>query len=187
MSPIPTTGKQTGFTMIEVLVTLSIVAILATIAMPGMKTFLSQNKKAAIAHELTAYLAIARSEAIKRKVTTYLCPSNAAGSDCIYSSNNTSLEHGWLIYSDCNGNDQYDAGVSCDLDNDGTNDFNELIKKRESPQANFDIEINIGNIGYTETGRVRNAGSIFFKKDGQNLKQFIISTTGRVRVDNTPD
>lgn len=64
--------RSTGFTLFELLVTLSIVAIIATIALPSFTRFIAQNELNTAARELRTALMLARSEAVKRSETVYV-------------------------------------------------------------------------------------------------------------------
>jgi type IV fimbrial biogenesis protein FimT len=57
---------QAGFTLIELVVTLVIAAILAAVAMPAMSTMLVSNRIRTGSTDLMSALLLARSEAIKR-------------------------------------------------------------------------------------------------------------------------
>jgi type IV fimbrial biogenesis protein FimT len=55
-----------GFTLIEMLVVLSILAILLAVVAPSMRGFLQSQHVKSVAYDLTADLLLARSEALKR-------------------------------------------------------------------------------------------------------------------------
>lgn len=55
-----------GFTLIELMVTIAILAIVLTVAVPGFQDFVARNRLAAATNELVSALALARSEAVKR-------------------------------------------------------------------------------------------------------------------------
>lgn len=56
-----------GFTLIELIVTLAVVVILSTIAVPGFQTVIASSRLAADHNEIVTGLATARSEAVKRR------------------------------------------------------------------------------------------------------------------------
>lgn len=102
----PSCGQQ-GFTLIELMVTVGVVAILAAIAAPSFQDLLGRYRADAAATELKATLDLARSEAIKRVVTAQVCPSSN-GSSCTASS--TNWASGWLVWADANSNGSLDSG-----------------------------------------------------------------------------
>ena len=64
-----------GFSLIELLVTLSLVSILLFVAAPGMTNLIADSRVAEACHRVRASLALARSEAIRRSTTVTLCAS----------------------------------------------------------------------------------------------------------------
>ncbi|QJD60840.1 prepilin-type N-terminal cleavage/methylation domain-containing protein [Pseudomonas sp. gcc21] len=59
-----------GFTLIELMVVVALVAIIATIAVPSFGILISDNRAESQAEELNSLLQYARSEAVIRKVTS---------------------------------------------------------------------------------------------------------------------
>lgn len=58
-----------GFTLLELMVTLAIAIILASIAAPSFRTMLASQRIQAASSDLNAHLMLARSEAIKRNAS----------------------------------------------------------------------------------------------------------------------
>lgn len=66
-----------GFTLAEMLVVLAIVAILATIALPGFRSLLLHQRLAASGADFVAALNLARSEALRRSQSVRVQPIGA--------------------------------------------------------------------------------------------------------------
>ena len=71
-----------GFTLIELMVTIAIAAILLGIAIPSFTDTIASNRLTTSANELVTALNLARSESVKRGVRTTLCKSTD-GSSCV--------------------------------------------------------------------------------------------------------
>lgn len=97
--------KNTGFTLIELIITLTLAAILLTIGIPSFQTTLQSNRRVTQVNELISALNIARSEAIKRGNQVFICISNN-GTSCVTGSG--AWETGWIIFVDNNGNSTLD-------------------------------------------------------------------------------
>ena len=84
---------STGFTLIEMLVTVSLIAILAALAAPSFDAIMLNNKLSSAATRLAASAVLARSEAIKRNLSVTVCVSVDSAS-CAASG---TWEQGWIV------------------------------------------------------------------------------------------
>lgn len=88
-----------GFTLIEVMVAVMILAILVTIAVPSFNNASLSSKLGGFANDLVASAQLARSEAIKRNVNVTLCASSD-GTTCDAPDG---WEAGWIVIVDPGG------------------------------------------------------------------------------------
>lgn len=73
--------EAAGFTLVELLVAVAIMAIIASIALPSFGNMLRRSRLTASANELVAALQTARMEAVRRNARITVCPSTT-GSAC---------------------------------------------------------------------------------------------------------
>ncbi|HUW28326.1 MAG TPA: GspH/FimT family pseudopilin [Sulfuriferula sp.] len=95
-----------GFTLMELLVTMAVAAILLAVAVPSFQTFFNRNRVAAVTNDYITAINYARSEAVKGGAVTTICMSSS-GSAC---TGNTNWSQGWIIWADRNANSTLDAG-----------------------------------------------------------------------------
>ena len=98
--------SNAGFTLIELIVTVAIAAIVLTLGVPSFQEIINNNRLTAGANELVGALHLARSEAVKRNVRVTLCKS-ADGAVCTTSGG---YQQGWIVFVDPNSNGTVDAG-----------------------------------------------------------------------------
>ncbi|SRR5579859_6863311 len=85
-----------GFTLMELMITISIAAILLAIGVPSFKYVTSANRASSEINGLLGDLQFARGEAIKEGQTVTICAS-VNGTSC---SGSTSWNTGWIVFSD---------------------------------------------------------------------------------------
>ncbi|RYE71403.1 MAG: prepilin-type N-terminal cleavage/methylation domain-containing protein, partial [Oxalobacteraceae bacterium] len=73
-------GQHIGFSLVELMVTVAVLAIVAAIAIPSFTGLINSSRLTASANEVLASLQMARSEAVRRNQTVIVCPSNNASS-----------------------------------------------------------------------------------------------------------
>ncbi|HSP31441.1 MAG TPA: GspH/FimT family pseudopilin [Halomonas sp.] len=67
--------REGGLTLIELIVTIAVLAIMLTWAVPSYQQFMARNEVAAEVMRLKTALALARNTAITRRTTITVCPS----------------------------------------------------------------------------------------------------------------
>ena len=85
-----------GFTLIELMIVLSIMAVLLLVAVPNFSDSVEKNRVEAYRTDLLRDFAFARQEAINRNTPVTVCKS-ANGSDCTSAGN---WDQGWIIFVD---------------------------------------------------------------------------------------
>lgn len=114
-----------GFTAIELLVTVSIVAILAALAAPSFTPLIESWRVRQATEQLSSSLYFARSEAIKRggQIAIQKLPNNTNG--CTTATGNRDWDCGWFVCHDTNNN--------------GTCNVNEPVLQRADAPARVQI------------------------------------------------
>lgn len=169
---------QRGVTLLELLVVVSLSAVVLSVAVPSMSATLSSARLGTASQAMLWGMQLARSEAIKRNRRVVVCKS--AGQGCVRSGG---WAQGWLVFADANNNGQWDDA--------------ELALYRE-PGIGGDIHIT-GNsqvtdyISYTPLGHASmvsgafQAGTITVcsQTTPEASRQIVLSSSGRARVVRT--
>lgn len=90
--------RVAGFSLIELMVTIAIVAILVAVAFPSFEGSMRSNRVTTAANEFMGSVSLARSEATRSPGGAVLC-SSQGGSAC----DGTSWNDGWIVWIDLNG------------------------------------------------------------------------------------
>jgi type IV fimbrial biogenesis protein FimT len=163
-----------GFTLVELMITVSILAILAAAAIPSFQGMLRTSHLVSLTNELAGALNLARSEAIKRGKRVTVCQSAApqvTNPDCSISPPST-WETGWLIFVD-------ESTV-------GTFDGSDIrLKVGQLATSNAVITPTTGfadYISYLPNGASNTIGNIAICIENVQ-RSLVISRTGRIRIE----
>lgn len=98
---------QSGFTLIELMIVVVLMAILASFALPAFQSFIASSRLTAESNELLAGMNLARSEAVRLQRRVLLCRAAAtngavtfsAASGCV-TTNDSEPWQGWAVFVD---------------------------------------------------------------------------------------
>jgi type IV fimbrial biogenesis protein FimT len=100
-----TNDKTRGFTLVELLLALTIAAIFLVFVVPSYKSVTIQNRMASEINTILGDVQLARSAAVKEGVSVTICASSNPTADPPACSGGPSWGSGWIIFSDI-ANDQ---------------------------------------------------------------------------------
>jgi type IV fimbrial biogenesis protein FimT len=101
-----------GFTLIEVIMTLAIVAILFKVGAPALSDFVKNSRMTALTNDFLANMAVGRSESVKRALYVTLCASSnstTATPSCT-AGGASAWNQGYLVFVDINKDGAYNSG-----------------------------------------------------------------------------
>lgn len=163
-------ARTSGFTLIELMVTITISAILLGIGVPSLAEFVKTNRRAATVNMMVSDLQRARGLAITQRVRVVLCPSSD-GATCL-AAHTQDWSSGWLLFSDADGNG-------------APGDAGDQLLNVQAAVKNMKIPANTGRLVFTAGGTANMFGaSIAVCADNidGNARTIILSPTGRPRL-----
>lgn len=105
-------SRQSGFTLIELMVALGIAAVLLSIAVPSFQSTINSNRLTSAAGDFVASLQSARVDAIRYNRRTVICLStNANTSAPTCAADAATNATGWIVFNDVNTNGAYNTGT----------------------------------------------------------------------------
>jgi type IV fimbrial biogenesis protein FimT len=161
-----------GFTMIELLVTVAILAIVTAIGIPGFVEIINDSRLTTNANQLVASLNLARSEAIKRSTKVYVANIGNQGRN---------WDNGWLIFIDENTNSIFDEDTDTLLKT-----YPALTNKdtlRVGRNINNWIAYKPSGLYETSTGRLNDSFRLCTVDEDEKVSRaIIVNSIGRARV-----
>lgn len=166
-----------GFTLLELLVVVAMVAVLAALGLPAMGRIVDSARLTMFANDFLSSMYLARSEAIKYRGRSTLCKSRN-GTSCAATGG---WEQGWIVFRDANNDGNVDPGEH-------------VIHYTQALPSGFRLTGNqniASYISFAPTGRTRmvsgafQAGTLTLCKQAAELaaRQIVINNAGRARVD----
>jgi len=168
-------GLFVGFTLIELMVTLAVAAIVITIAAPSFVDVVQKARMSSQTNDVVAAVNLGRSRALTEAARVILCPT----SDEVTCSTTQSWGDGWMIFVDCNQNGSLDAG--------GTDCINgsaeRIVRRGSSPKGGaLDVASN-ASLQFESNGRVAASRTFTVCVPGlDTARQVVVNTVGRSRV-----
>ncbi|MEW6132415.1 MAG: GspH/FimT family pseudopilin [Pseudomonadota bacterium] len=159
-----------GFTLVELMVTLAVLTIILAIAVPGVGGFVSNQRVRSQADSMLASLALARNESITQNLRVTLCPSGN-GTSCT-----GTWSQGWIVFRD--------GGTA------GTVDVGDTVMRVFPGKKNVTVSMS-GNFGsylsFRPTGRSMGSGGATtggtITVSGGSLTRTInVCSTGRIQA-----
>ena len=89
-----------GVTLVELMVTLAIVAVGAAVAVPSFKGMIADTRVSAQANDLLVSLKYTRSEAVKRNARVTMCKKASDNTCAVTATATAGWQGGWLVFVD---------------------------------------------------------------------------------------
>ncbi len=171
--------KANGFTLVELLVTMSVVAVLVTLAAPSVAGLVQSGNVASAVNTLLGDLRFSRSEAVRRGVPVVICRSSApeaTSPQCASDPANTGSgwSTGWIIFEDRDSNASFDSGTD------------KLLRVQAGLNGIDQIKTPTNSFEFTPMGRQKwQSQNITFGGDAiakARQRLVCVAVTGRARV-----
>jgi type IV fimbrial biogenesis protein FimT len=170
-------NKSHGFTLIEAVVVIAIIAILTALAAPSFKNLIQSNAISGSVNSFLSDMRFARSEAIRRGGSVVICRSTSPETSPACNGTNNAANDwrtGWIIFDD--------------LNKDGNLDSGEPVLRVQGPITNVDsiVANSEYQFKFNATGRLP-GGATGIKFGGSNFpttsqRMVCVSVGGRTRI-----
>ena len=171
-------SRQKGFTLIELMVTIVIMAIMAAIAIPNFAEWVAKRRVASVAEKVASQIRFARAETARLNKPVYLCPveieengkpNEEDGQFCQY----TYAGSGYTVWAE---SPVYDQKYEKNKDEP----LRTIIMNKAKDQVKVRYQIkNVGFDGKDIEGNEKDAKILAFFPDG-SIKRYIADSLGNM-------
>lgn len=164
-------SHECGFTLVELIITLSVAALLLTIGIPSFQNMVKDKRMTSTLDQLLTDLELAKSEAMTRNQSVTICRHNGEIASPTSCNNSADWKDGWVIFADSNSDTKVDA--------------DELIRARGALGADTDLGYSSPTIVFNARGFVNSTAGTLELCDNRGYshgKKLIVSASGFVEV-----
>lgn len=163
--------RSAGFTLVELMITVAVMAILAAVATPAMQALIANGRQTGAASELTAAMQVARSEAVRRNSRVTVCATDGSAT-LATACNNSGTWTNWAIL---------DLGVTAAVAPETTAQAvaRRVIRNERAP-ASVQLTGPTGGVLYRPSGRVDAQAVIAACMPGKKPQQVTVMISGVV-------
>jgi type IV fimbrial biogenesis protein FimT len=156
-----------GFTLLELMVAITVLAVLLGLGIPSFSSIIQRNRLTAEVNELITALNYARSEAGKRGTRISVCGLDSAGTNCDIT---PSWQRGWMMFVD-------DGATNGELDTG-----EEILQVWPATAGAFSYDASVHYVGFSPM-RADAAATLDVYKggcSGPEKREIQIQVTGRI-------
>ena len=166
-------SRKSGFTLIELMITIAVLGILLSLAVPAMNTFVSNSRQTGALNDFISSMHTARSTAITTNSRVTICPSSG-GANC----EAVGWDEGWIVFRDGDSDQNVDGDETIVASSAGTEglsfqsaEFNQFLMYRPNGRVmNASLNGNSGEV------------TICDSRGADHAKVLIIDMSGRPRA-----
>jgi type IV fimbrial biogenesis protein FimT len=162
-------SRRNGYTLVELLVCLAVLALTAGVVVPSMRDLLLDAARTREVNQFVQAVHLARAESMKSHGVASLCPS---GGTTRCAATGTPWQLGWLVFANADG------------DTPPQVDANETILRSYPAWNAGSISGNRGTLSFRASGQSGVTATFTFcdARGSDHARAVIISQTGRPRV-----
>jgi len=165
--------RQNGFTILELMTTLAVAAILASVAVPGLQSITANSRQSGSVNELVSAIHLARNSAVTRNTRITVCASSN-GQTC----EAVDWNEGWIVFDDPDDDQTVDAAET--VLNSGANFENLTISSPEFANA-FTYRAN-GRLTNAAAGTIVGQFNLCDHRGAGYAKVLVVEISGRPRI-----